>query len=205
MTATPIPAGRGPAVFWTDLWQRAPDIARHSERVTWLACRIAAAAGVSRADLDTLCWAARLHDYGKLALPPALSEHSGPLSPVAWVLMRRHPILAADVIHAAGRPAVATIVAQHHERPDGTGYPAGLAGSAVSYLARILALADSWETICLGRPYQPGRSYATALLVLVAGAGTQWDADLVALVRATWPIHPPAPLICGLPHIQGAA
>lgn len=205
MTAPAIPPSLALAALWNDLYQRDPALAYHSDRVAWLSTRIAVAAGLGSTDLDTLCWSARLHDYGKLALPPTLWQHGGPLTAPAWALMRRHPVLAADLITATGQPEIAGIVAQHHERPDGAGYPLGLAGSAICYLARILALADSLETICIGRPYQPGRPYATALLLLAGGAGTQWDTDLVDLIRSTWPHHLPAPLTYQPAYAQGAA
>ena len=135
MMDLPIPPSLGLAALWTDLYGRGPALAQHGERVGWLAGCLAAAAGLDEAERMALRWAGRLHDYGKLALPPALWQHPGPLSPAAWDLMRRHPAISADLIRTRrdsrpSRPLWPGITSG----PMGTGYPLGLTGAAISVL-----------------------------------------------------------------------
>jgi HD-GYP domain-containing protein (c-di-GMP phosphodiesterase class II) len=94
--------------------------------------------------------------------------------------MREHPELGARIVGSAGLEDIAQWVLAHHERPDGRGYPYGLHGDQIPLEARILAVADAFEAMTADRPYRPAQDPGYALGELEAGAGTQFDAGVVA-------------------------
>jgi putative nucleotidyltransferase with HDIG domain len=159
----------------------------HSERVAALARRIALAAGLARAAADTVAQAGLLHDLGKIAIPEGVLRKPGPLSEEEWAVMRRHPIVGAQIVaplefFADG----AVIVRHHHERHDGSGYPDGLRGELIPLGARIVAVADVYDALTSDRPYRPCLARAEVVRRLDAEAGQTLDARLAALcVRLT--------------------
>jgi putative nucleotidyltransferase with HDIG domain len=159
----------------------------HSERVAALARRIALAAGVAPGAADTIAQAGLLHDLGKIAIPECVLGKPGPLSEEEWVVMRRHPIVGAQIVaplefFAEG----AVIVRHHHERHDGSGYPDGLRGELIPLGARIVAVADVYDALTSDRPYRPRLARAEVARQLDAAAGQTLDARLTALcVRLT--------------------
>ncbi len=109
---------------------------------------------------------------------------AGPLDEDEWEEMRRHPEIGA---HILGNPIFDDLrswVLAHHERPDGTGYPFGLAGEAIPLAARILAVADAYEAMTADRVYRPAMSGEAARAELIRGAGTQFDAHVVDVFLA---------------------
>jgi len=159
----------------------------HSERVAALARRIALAAGVAPGAADTIAQAGLLHDLGKIAIPEGVLRKPGPLSEEEWAVMRRHPIVGAQIVaplefFADG----AVIVRHHHERHDGSGYPDGLRGELIPLGARIVAVADVYDALTSDRPYRPRLARAEAVRRLDAEAGQTLDARLTVLcVRLT--------------------
>jgi len=159
----------------------------HSERVAALARRIALAAGVPPAAAHVVAQAGLLHDLGKIGIPEGVLRKPGPLSDEEWVLMRRHPILGAQIVaplefFAEG----AIIVRHHHERHDGSGYPDGLRGELIPLGARIVAVADVYDALTSERSYRPRLARAEAVRRLDTEAGRTLDARLTALcVRLT--------------------
>jgi len=159
----------------------------HSERVAALARRIALAAGVAPGAADTIAQAGLLHDLGKIAIPEGVLRKPGPLSEEEWAVMRRHPIVGAQIVaplefFADG----AVIVRHHHERHDGSGYPDGLRGALIPLGARIVAVADVYDALTSDRPYRPRLARAEVVRCLDAEAGQTLDAQLAALcVRLT--------------------
>ena len=131
--------------------------------------------------VTTIVRAALLHDVGKLAVPDqTLMKPSGLTGP-EWEMMRRHPQTGADILSEI--PALkqyAPIVLAHHERIDGLGYPFGLDASTIPYEAKVIAVADAFHAMTSDRPYRPAMTHGEAIATLRKGAGTQWDADLVA-------------------------
>ena len=169
----------------------------HSIRVGRGAQVLGRSLGLSRAELETLTWAARLHDVGKLAIPLATLNRNGPLSPTEWAEVRRHPSAGADlVLEISPRlAAVASGIRSHHERWDGGGYPYGLAGDEISLHGRIIAIVDVFDAVTHPRCYRDGVMTAEeGLLLILDGSGTQFDATLVpAFVIAVlqgWPMAP---------------
>lgn len=159
----------------------------HSERVATLARRIALAAGVAPGAAATIAQAGLLHDLGKIGIPEAVLRKPGPLNAEEWAVMRRHPVVGAEIVaplefFAAG----AVIVRHHHERHDGSGYPDGLPGALIPLGARIVAVADVYDALTSDRPYRARLSRAEAVWRLEMEAGRTLDAQLTALcVRLT--------------------
>jgi cyclic di-GMP phosphodiesterase len=122
-----------------------------------------------------------LHDVGKLAVPDAVLNKPGPLDADEWELMRLHPEKGMQILSAIPfLDRALDIVRHHHERWDGTGYPAGLKGEEIPLWARIFAVVDTADAITSDRPYRPGRPLDAAIDELRAGAGAQFDPACVA-------------------------
>ena len=130
---------------------------------------------------------ALLHDVGKLAVPDAILNKPGRLSQTEWAIMREHTAVGARMLMAAGPELaeIAPIVRASHERPDGRGYPDGLAGDAIPVEAGIVSCCDAFSAMTTDRPYRAAMTRDEALEELRAHAGTQFDAQVVeALTRA---------------------
>jgi diguanylate cyclase (GGDEF)-like protein len=152
----------------------------HISTVADLATRLALAMGVDSSEVTNVKLAARLHDIGKVAVPDAVLLKPSRLNDDEWMLMRRHPIVGADVverIHGLGH--LAPIIRSHHERWDGVGYPDGLAAEEIPLGARILAVADAYDAMTEGRVYQEAREPEWAMNELRRCAGSQFDPAVV--------------------------
>ncbi len=183
----------------------------HSERVRVYTDMIADELRLPTAAVDRLRWAALLHDIGKLRIPAATLNKPAKLSKSEWDAIRRHPDdgaeLAADLLPWLGPWGLA--IAQHHEHFDGSGYPLGISGTHISLAGRIVAVADSFETMTAARPYKRARTRAGALEELVNYSGKQFDPDVVRALLAVsapklaWAMGP-ASWLTGLPFIGSA-
>ncbi len=160
-----------------------PYTAGHSKRVAAIADRMAVAAGISEEDRYTLRLAGEMHDIGKMGVPDAVLRKPGRLEPHEWDEMRRHPHNGSEVLNTIKELAhVATVIRHHHENVDGSGYPDGLQGDAIPYLARILAVADAYEAMTSDRSYRRAMPREAAFGALRQGAGRRFDAALVELL-----------------------
>jgi HD-GYP domain-containing protein (c-di-GMP phosphodiesterase class II) len=123
-----------------------------------------------------------LHDIGKVGIPESVLCKPGPLTEDEWVVMRTHPAIGAQIVEPIRFLGGAVeIVQTHHERWDGGGYPAGLAGEQIPLAARVFAIADSFDAMTSDRPYRAALSLEAALDEIRVGAGTQFDPDVVAV------------------------
>ncbi len=158
---------------------------RHTDEVAALSIRLALALGMDTQEARIVGLVGQLHDVGKVAVPDAVLQKPGRLTEEEWVLMRRHPVVGADVVsRMPSLRVIAPSVRAHHERWDGGGYPDGLAGEAIPLAARIVAVADAYGAMTTDRPYRRGRPIAQALEEMHRCAGTQFDAAVVdALAR----------------------
>jgi hypothetical protein len=149
----------------------------HSNRVRVLTDLIAEEMALPQADRDRLRWAALVHDVGKLEVPAKLLNKPGKPTEEEWETLRLHPQAGADLTqplaHWLGPYSVVAV--QHHERYDGTGYPAGLRGHEISLGARIVGLADAFEVMTASRPYKRAMTRSAALQEVIKCAGTQFD------------------------------
>lgn len=154
----------------------------HSRRVTDLTLILAAAVGFGTDTLAHIRRGAMLHDIGKMGVPDSILRKPGPLTDDEWVVMRRHPTYAYELLSPIAflEPALA-IPWCHHERWDGGGYPRGLAGAAIPLEARLFAVVDVWDAVTSARPYRPALSQAEALAIVERGAGNHFDPEAAAL------------------------
>ena len=154
---------------------------KHAERVAAYGMAIARAAGLPLAEDPEIEFGFLLHDVGKVAIPDAILYKPDPLSPEERQLMSSHPVIGWEILRDIEFLGDAKhVVRSHHERWDGTGYPDGLAGEAIPLAARVFAVADTFDALTTDRPYRPASSIAEARERIAAGAGTQFDPDVVA-------------------------
>jgi diguanylate cyclase (GGDEF)-like protein/putative nucleotidyltransferase with HDIG domain len=159
--------------------------ARHSETVGRYAEMMARKLGLPERRVSRIRLAGILHDIGKAGVPNSILHKPGPLTDEEYAIIKRHPELGAQMIEHISLSDVREWVAAHHERPDGLGYPHGLAGSAIALEARIVAVADAYEAMTSDRPYRDSIGYEGALAELRRCSGTQFDGDVVdALIHA---------------------
>lgn len=157
-----------------------PWTAGHSERVTAMALRIAHAMGLPPNDLQIVHRGALLHDIGKIGTPPAILDKPGKLEIWEREIMQNHVKVGTRILEPIEcfRDLLG-VVAQHHERFDGSGYPAGLAGEHISLHARIVAVADAYDALTSDRPYREGVPEQKAIEILQEKSGTQFDPEVV--------------------------
>lgn len=178
--------------------------ARHSARVAAAAEAVGRRLGVHGHALLELTLAGLLHDLGKVGVPDSILLKEGRLDDDEWSVMRCHPAWGAEVLRAAqGLDAVATIVQSHHERWDGRGYPDGLAGEDIPLGSRVIGVCDALCALTEERPYRRPLDLAGATTILRAGAGAQFEPQLVEglleaiqadpLLAAPWRAGTPLP------------
>jgi putative nucleotidyltransferase with HDIG domain len=157
----------------------------HSERVAALSRRVAAALGRPAGEVEIIGQAGLLHDLGKIGVPEGILGKAGPLTAAEWAVMRRHPVIGAQIVAPFEfLSASAAIVRHHHERWDGSGYPDGLRGVEIPLGARVVAAADVFDALTSARPYRAPLGRADALEHLRREAGRTLDAGVVeALVQ----------------------
>jgi len=143
---------------------RDPYTAGHQQRVTYLACAIAREIGLSTDQVDGIRMAGVVHDIGKILVPSEILSKPGRLTEIDHSMIKTHPNVGYDILKTIEFPyPVAQIVLQHHERMDGSGYPAGLSGEDILMEARILAVSDVVEAIASRRPYRAALGLNKAL------------------------------------------
>ena len=154
----------------------------HCQRVTAMVVRLAKLRGIGPEKLIQIQRGALLHDIGKLAIPDRVLLKDGPLTPEEWKVMRRHPTIAMQMLEPIEflRPAL-TIPHYHHEKWDGSGYPAGLKGEEIPIEARLFALVDIWDALRSDRPYRDAWPVERVLGHIRSLSGTHLDPDVVDL------------------------
>ena len=152
----------------------------HVRRMRRHATALAERLGLSRADVAAIRAAAVLHDIGKLGVPTHILTKPGPLTAEEFERVRAHPQVGAGILGGIPFPyPVAPLVLGHHERWDGKGYPAGLAGEEIPFGARVLAVVDCYDSLTSRRPYRGPVDHRAAVEVLRYEAGKSLDPDLV--------------------------
>ncbi|MBX9246353.1 HD domain-containing protein, partial [Actinotalea ferrariae] len=181
----------------------------HSARVQAYSALIGRELGLSREDVARLSWAALLHDVGKLEVPAWLLTKNGRPTDAEWSRLAQHPAHGEGLVAplSAWLGDWAGAVGQHHERWDGAGYPAGLAGTDISLAARVVAVADAYDVITSARPYKKPLTAAAARAELTRCAGTQFDPDVVRAMLAVGLgrlrlVAGPASLLSALPGLR---
>ena len=163
---------------------RDPQRAAHAERVPGLVLDLALACGLHAAEARLLALVARVHDLGKVAVPDAILQKPGALTAEEWAIVRTHPAVGADILRRipALRAAV-PLVRAHHEHWGGSGYPDGLAGTAIPLGARVLAVADAFAALTSDRPYRYAFTEDEALAIVERESGTRFDPQVVACLE----------------------
>jgi len=172
----------------------------HSDRVSRGSVMIAREIGMRSERVEAIRYAGMLHDVGKLGVPTKVLQKTGKLTEEEYAAIQLHPMRGLDIVREIGflDEALAGIM-HHHERIDGRGYPMGLAGDEIPEFARVLAVADAFDSMTSTRSYRGARPVAEAIEELRKWSGTQFDpafvdAFVAALKREGW-LRPEAPVI----------
>jgi response regulator RpfG family c-di-GMP phosphodiesterase len=165
----------------------------HSERVVTFSLRLGYELGLDKKALRDLELGALMHDIGKIGVPDAILRKPAKLNDEEWEKMKLHPLHGQRILrNIAFLEGATRIVAQHHEKWDGSGYPSGLRGEDIDFGARIFSVADAFDAIISDRVYRKGRPYNEALEELEKNAGTQFDPLVVEafknIPREDWEI-----------------
>ncbi len=152
----------------------------HSTRVTEFTLKIAGKMGFSEKEINSLELASLLHDVGKIAVPENILNKPGKLTSQEFALIKEHPVRGESIL----RPVIelrdiAQVVRAHHEHYDGSGYPDGLKGREIPLGARIMAVADAYDSITSERPYRKAASHRFAVKEIIRCSGTQFDPEVV--------------------------
>jgi putative nucleotidyltransferase with HDIG domain len=160
---------------------RDPYTAGHQIRVADLACAIAREMTLPEDQIYGLRMGAVIHDLGKITIPGEILCKPGVLSEPEYQMIKTHVQSGYDILKKIDFPwPIAEIVLQHHERMDGSGYPNGLSGELIMLEARILSVADVFETIGSHRPYRPSLGFKKAIDELTANRGNLYDEKVVS-------------------------
>ena len=152
----------------------------HSTRVTDFSMKIAAKMGFSEKEIGDLELAALLHDVGKIAVPESILNKPGKLTKEEFELIKEHPVRGEAILSPVIElKEISRVVRAHHERYDGTGYPDRLKGREIPLGARIMTIADTYDSITSERPYRKAASHRYAVKEIIACSGTQFDPEVV--------------------------
>jgi HD-GYP domain-containing protein (c-di-GMP phosphodiesterase class II) len=175
----------------------------HSKHVRDLTRQFAEYLKLPSREIEKITTAAELHDIGKIGVPDSILKKNGKLSEEEFCEIKKHPLLGANSIKSLkGFENVATIIRNHHERYDGTGYPDGLSAEQIPLGSKILSLVDAYDAMAFGRSYRIAMQRNDILSTLQQGMGTQFDPNLtsafIKFVQQKSNSHDYDP-VCGMP------
>jgi putative two-component system response regulator len=155
----------------------------HTERVARVSLKMGEVLGLSKKEMDDLRKGALLHDIGKVGIPDRILQKREPLTPEEWEKLKEHVIIGEKICSSLkSLRGALPIIRHHHEHWDGSGYPDGLKGFDIPFLARIVALADAYDAMNSDRPYRPKLEKEKIIEIFEDGAGKQWDPSLTHLL-----------------------
>jgi putative two-component system response regulator len=169
---------------------KSPYTQGHADRVTQYALALADRLGLSRNESEVVRRGALLHDIGKIAIPDAILDKPGPLTPAERAIIEQHPMNGVKMVESLQSLAdVIPLIRWHHERLDGGGYPDGLRGDQIPFLVRLLSVADCYDAMSSDRPYRAALAPAVALEQLHADAAKGGlDVQLVEIFSSLMPL-----------------
>jgi diguanylate cyclase (GGDEF)-like protein/putative nucleotidyltransferase with HDIG domain len=158
----------------------------HSQKVSAYSVMIAQAMEMTEAEVEEIRLAGLLHDIGKVGIPEVILNKSGPLDATEWTTMKTHTQLGAKILEPlAAMSRIRDMVEHHHEFYDGSGYPDRLTGEQIPLGARVIAIADAYDTITSARTYKKARTPEEAFSELERCAANQFDPDIVSVFIET--------------------
>jgi HD-GYP domain-containing protein (c-di-GMP phosphodiesterase class II) len=161
-----------------DLYDR--EITEHTLRVTALSLKLGQGMNFSASQLEFIQYGTLLHDIGKLGIPERIMQKPGKLTPFEYQVVQQHPIYAHEwLVNRPEYEPAKVIPLYHHERWDGTGYPYGLKGKEIPFLARVVAVCDVWDAITSDRPYRKAISKDQAITLMQSKSGRHFDPDVL--------------------------
>lgn len=170
----------------TALAERDSHTQDHSRRVMGFAHLLGLCCNLGEDDLMALNIAAYFHDIGKIGIPDNILLKPNRFTPDEMEIMKSHPEKGEGIVKELGLKlgqVVAQAVRHHHEHVDGGGYPDGLTGEEIPYIARIISVADSFDAMTESRPYHPARATSDVLEIMQGESGSKLDSYLVAKLR----------------------
>lgn len=165
--------------------KRDSETGAHNYRVAWIAVRIGERMGLTDQAMQALIAGSFLHDIGKIAVPDAILHKPGKLDDDERSVMSTHVAQGEDIVTGIGwLEGAREVVAGHHERWDGSGYPKGLKGEEIPLAARIFSVADVFDALCSRRPYKDPMGFDAAMAVLREDAGSAFDPGVMCAFQA---------------------
>jgi len=160
----------------------------HSTRVADMSCDLAKEIGVSDDVYELIHLAAHLHDVGKVGVPDQILNKNGKLTEEEYEKVKEHPVTGFNILmKSESLKEIAKVVRHHHERFDGRGYPDKLAGEAIPFASRLIAICDSIDAMVSDRPYRKALPWSVCVKEVITNKGLQFDSDIVSQMHDLWP------------------
>jgi len=164
--------------------KRDSDTGAHNYRVAWISASMAEQMGITGSAMQALIAGSFLHDVGKIGIPDAILLKPGKLDEAEFVIMRTHVAQGEEIVTGMGwLDGANAVVAGHHEKWNGSGYPRQLAGNDIALSARIFAVADVFDALCSKRPYKEPMGFDAAMAILEKDTGSHFDPAVMAVFR----------------------
>ena len=166
---------------------RDEDTGAHIQRVSRYSAAVARRMGLDASTVESILYAAPMHDLGKIGIPDQILVKPTKLDPEEWEIMKTHTVIGAKILKGSEAEYISiaeTIAFCHHEKWDGSGYPNGLKGKAIPITSRITAIADVFDALTSKRPYKPAFRVEKAFGIIEEGKGSHFDPDVVAAFNA---------------------
>ncbi len=161
---------------------RDDDTGTHIKRMSRYSAAVARHMGLDESTVETILYAAPMHDLGKIGIPDRILLKPGKLDPLEWEIMKSHTTIGAGILKGSEAEFIRlgeTIAQHHHEKWDGSGYPDGLKGSKIPIVGRITTIADVFDALTTKRPYKEAFVVERSLAIIKGGRGSHFDPDVV--------------------------